>query len=54
MSTRALRIWEHGEVEVVQLPGTHAAQIRERLSGRLTDHFTPAGGSPAVGTTVIR
>ncbi|WP_056791470.1 hypothetical protein [Streptomyces sp. Root55] len=29
MSTRALRIWEHGEVEVVQLPGTHAAQIRE-------------------------
>lgn len=29
MSTRALRIWEHGEVEAIQLPDTHAAQIRE-------------------------
>ncbi|MER6240785.1 hypothetical protein ABT185_32890 [Streptomyces clavifer] len=39
MSIRALRIWEHGEVETVQLPDTHAAQIRElaHLVGGPTD-----------------
>ncbi|MER6240018.1 hypothetical protein ABT185_28845 [Streptomyces clavifer] len=39
MSTRALRIWEHGEVEAVQLPDTQAAQIRElaHLVGGPTD-----------------
>jgi trehalose 6-phosphate synthase len=43
-----------GELNVYRWAGrmlVDAARLRsrERLSGRLTDHFTPATGSPAIG-----
>jgi len=45
-----------GELNVYRWAGrmlVDAARLRsrERLTGRLTDHFTPAGGHPAVGTS---